>query len=162
MVETAVKPVQNGWGRKRRWPAEEKLAVLQEWKNGVPLEAESFFGSFKRDYVYQACLETLTEVGLQDPGVDRALQSGSSAQRLGDAVAGRVLRRMDSQKQETTCPQLSGPVHTILSMISTILSKAAELAVLGPSGFWRRTKEILFRTSSMLSSSVNRPVEHKY
>ena len=38
MVETAVKPVQNGWGRKRRWPAEQKLAVLQEWKNGVPLE----------------------------------------------------------------------------------------------------------------------------
>jgi transposase-like protein len=38
MMETAVKPVQNGRGRKRRWPAEQKLAVLQEWKNGVPLE----------------------------------------------------------------------------------------------------------------------------
>src|SRR3989442_12167702 len=38
MMETAVKPVQNGRGRKRRWPAEQKLAVLQEWKNGVPRE----------------------------------------------------------------------------------------------------------------------------
>ena len=37
-METAVKPVQNGRGRKRQWPAEQKLAVLQEWKNGVPLE----------------------------------------------------------------------------------------------------------------------------
>ena len=38
-METAINPVQNGRGRKRRWPAEQKLAVLQEWKNGVPLEA---------------------------------------------------------------------------------------------------------------------------
>ena len=30
--------------------------------------AEAFFGSFKRDYVYQACLETLQEVGRQLPG----------------------------------------------------------------------------------------------
>ena len=29
--------------------------------------AEAFFGSFKRDYVYQACLETLAEVGQQLP-----------------------------------------------------------------------------------------------
>ncbi len=37
-MDTAVKPVQNGRGRKRRWPAEQKLTVLQEWKNGAPLE----------------------------------------------------------------------------------------------------------------------------
>ena len=37
-METAVKPVQDGRSRKRRWPAEQKLAVLQEWKNGAPLE----------------------------------------------------------------------------------------------------------------------------
>jgi hypothetical protein len=30
-METIVKPVQNSRGRKRRWPAEQKLAVLQEW-----------------------------------------------------------------------------------------------------------------------------------
>jgi transposase InsO family protein len=30
--------------------------------------AEAFFGSFKRDYVYQACLETLEKVGRQVPG----------------------------------------------------------------------------------------------
>jgi transposase-like protein len=37
-METAMKPVQGGRGRKRRWPAEQKLAILQEWQNGVPLE----------------------------------------------------------------------------------------------------------------------------
>ena len=37
-MEAAVKPVHDGRSRKRRWPAEQKLAVLQEWKNGVPLE----------------------------------------------------------------------------------------------------------------------------
>lgn len=30
--------------------------------------AEAFFGSFKRDYVYQACLETLDDVARQLPG----------------------------------------------------------------------------------------------
>jgi putative transposase len=30
--------------------------------------AEAFFGSFKRDYVYQACLETLEDVARQLPG----------------------------------------------------------------------------------------------
>jgi len=34
-METVVKPVRNG---RRRWSAEQKLAVLQEWRNGVPLE----------------------------------------------------------------------------------------------------------------------------
>jgi len=29
--------------------------------------AEAFFGSFKRDYVYQACLETLEKVAHQVP-----------------------------------------------------------------------------------------------
>ncbi len=29
--------------------------------------AEAFFGSFKRDYVYQACLETVEMVGWQIP-----------------------------------------------------------------------------------------------
>ncbi|WP_447974103.1 transposase [Nitrospira sp. Kam-Ns4a] len=37
-METAVKLVQNGRGTRRRWTAEQKLTVLQEWKNGVPLE----------------------------------------------------------------------------------------------------------------------------
>src|SRR3989338_6694736 len=34
----AVKPVHDGRSRKRRWPAEQKLAGLQEWKNRGPLE----------------------------------------------------------------------------------------------------------------------------
>lgn len=37
-METAIKPVQNGRGRRRRWSAEQKLTVLQEWQAGIPLE----------------------------------------------------------------------------------------------------------------------------
>ena len=37
-METAVRPVQSGRGRRGRWPADQKLAVLQEWRTGVPLE----------------------------------------------------------------------------------------------------------------------------
>jgi hypothetical protein len=44
-------------------------------------------------------------------GVDRPLQPGGAAQRLEHAVAGRVLCSVVSQKQDTTCPQLSGAVQ---------------------------------------------------
>jgi len=37
-METMVAKPERTRGRKGRWPAEQKLAVLQEWKNGVPLE----------------------------------------------------------------------------------------------------------------------------
>jgi len=37
-MEATSKPVQNGRGRKRQGPAEQRLAILQEWKNGIPLE----------------------------------------------------------------------------------------------------------------------------
>ena len=37
-METAVRPVHNGRGGRRRWTPEQKLTVLQEWKTGVPLE----------------------------------------------------------------------------------------------------------------------------
>jgi transposase-like protein len=37
-METALRPVQDGRSRKRRWPAEQKLAVLREWRNGASLE----------------------------------------------------------------------------------------------------------------------------
>jgi hypothetical protein len=37
-MDTAVKPVQNGRGRRRRWSAEQKLTVLQEGQTGIPLE----------------------------------------------------------------------------------------------------------------------------
>lgn len=53
------------------------------------------------------------------PGVDRTLQSPGPAQRLGDAVASRVLCGMVSQKQDSTCPKLGGAVHRSYS--STIL-----------------------------------------
>ena len=63
---------------------------------------------------------------LGDPGggqvpaarVDRALQPHGAAQRFGDAVPGRVLCGMDGQKQDTTCPKLSGAVQ--LKRIPTI------------------------------------------
>ena len=37
-MERVVKPVQSGRGRRGRWPSEQKLALLQEWRAGVPLE----------------------------------------------------------------------------------------------------------------------------
>ena len=37
-METAVKPVQVTRGRRGRWPTELKLAAVQEWRNGLPVE----------------------------------------------------------------------------------------------------------------------------
>ena len=37
-MDTMMKPVQNGRGRRRQWSSEQKLTVLQEWQAGVPLE----------------------------------------------------------------------------------------------------------------------------
>ena len=37
-MDTMMKPVQNGRGRRRQWSSEQKLTVLQEWQTGVPLE----------------------------------------------------------------------------------------------------------------------------
>ena len=48
------------------------------------------------------------------PGVDRTLPSPGPAQRLGDAVASRVLCDVVSQKQDSTCPKLGGAVQSSL------------------------------------------------
>ena len=37
-MENGVKPVRSSRGRRGRWPADQKLAALQEWRTGVPLE----------------------------------------------------------------------------------------------------------------------------
>jgi transposase len=37
-MESAVKPVQEVRGRRGRWPTETKLAALQEWRSGMPME----------------------------------------------------------------------------------------------------------------------------
>jgi hypothetical protein len=47
-------------------------------------------------------------------GVDRTLHSPGPAQRLGDAVASRVLCGVASQKQDSTCPKLGGAVQSDL------------------------------------------------
>ncbi|MGH7870200.1 MAG: transposase [Candidatus Dormibacteraceae bacterium] len=36
-METAVMPGQNGSKKRGRWSAERKLAVLQEWQQGLPV-----------------------------------------------------------------------------------------------------------------------------
>ncbi len=48
--------------------------------------------------------------------MDRPLQPGGAAQRLEHAVAGRVLCGVVRQKQDMTCPQLSGAVHLEISL----------------------------------------------
>ena len=55
------------------------------------------------------------EDGTPDPGVARALQPGSAAQGFEDAGTGRVLCRMESQKQETICPKVSAAVQRLPS-----------------------------------------------
>ena len=37
-MEAAVKPVQAPRGRRGRWPTETKLAALEAWRGGTPLE----------------------------------------------------------------------------------------------------------------------------
>jgi hypothetical protein len=37
-MDTVMKPVQTGRGRRRRGSSEQKLTVLQEWQTGIPLE----------------------------------------------------------------------------------------------------------------------------
>ena len=37
-MEFMMNPVQSGRGGRHRWSGEQNLAVLQEWKTGVPLE----------------------------------------------------------------------------------------------------------------------------
>jgi len=76
--------------------------------------AEAFFGSFKRDYVYQACWGDVSRCGAAATGVDRARQSPGPAQRAEDAVPGRVLFGVGRQNQEPTCPKLDGAVHAII------------------------------------------------
>jgi hypothetical protein len=49
--------------------------------------------------------------------VDQPLQPGGPAQRLGDAVASRVLCGVVSQKQDSTCPKLGGAVHSFLTFV---------------------------------------------
>lgn len=55
-------------------------------------------------------------------GMDRSLQPGGAAQRLEHAGAGRVLCGVVSQKQDTTCPQLSGAVHSLYDATGILLN----------------------------------------
>jgi hypothetical protein len=64
-------------------------------------------------------------------GMDRSLQPGGAAQRLEHAGAGRVLCDVVSQKQDTTCPQLSGAVQ--LNDGGLITTRPGHTAALGVS-----------------------------
>jgi transposase len=66
MMETAMKPVQTGRGRRRRWPAEQKLAVLQEWQTGVPLEEVCRKYGLNAAQMYQ--WKRRLDQGLKEPG----------------------------------------------------------------------------------------------
>ena len=65
-MDTSGKPVQDGRGRKRRWSAEQKLALLQEWKNGVPLEevCRKYAVNAAQMYRWKRSLDQ----GLKEPG----------------------------------------------------------------------------------------------
>ena len=40
-MEVSEKPVQRNGNAKRHWTAEQKLALVQEWRNGLPVEEVS-------------------------------------------------------------------------------------------------------------------------
>lgn len=65
-METVMKPVQNGRGGRRRWSGEQKLAVLREWKNGVPLEevCRKYAMNAAQMYRWKRSLDQ----GLKEPG----------------------------------------------------------------------------------------------
>ena len=65
-MDTAVKPIQNGRGRRRRWNAEQKLTVLQEWQAGIPLEeiCRKYAVNAARMYRWKRSLDQ----GLKEPG----------------------------------------------------------------------------------------------
>jgi transposase-like protein len=65
-METVMKPVQNGRGGRRRWSGEQKLAVLQEWKNRVSLEevCRKYAMNAAQMYRWKRSLDQ----GLKEPG----------------------------------------------------------------------------------------------
>jgi transposase-like protein len=65
-METVMKPVQNGRGGRRRWSGEQKLAVLQEWKNGVPLEEVCRKDAMNAAQMYRG--KRSLDQGLKEPG----------------------------------------------------------------------------------------------
>ena len=65
-MDTAVKPVQNGRGRRRPWSAEQKLTVLQEWQTGIPLEEICWKYAMKAAQMYR--WKRSLDQGLKEPG----------------------------------------------------------------------------------------------
>ena len=63
-MDTAVKPVQTGRGR--RWSAEQKLIVLQEWQTGISLEeiCRKYAMNAAQMYRWKRSLDQ----GLKEPG----------------------------------------------------------------------------------------------
>ena len=84
-METVMKPVQNGRGRRRRWSAEQKLTVLQESQTG---------GSFGRD-LPEICRERGADVSVEAqprPRAQRVRRVGAQESRGRDEEAGRGTR----------------------------------------------------------------------
>jgi transposase-like protein len=75
-MDTVMKPVQNGRGRRRRWSGEQKLTVLQEWQTGVPLEeiCRKYAVNAAQMYRWKRSLDQ----GLKEPGelVPKSLGGG--------------------------------------------------------------------------------------
>ena len=61
-----MKPVQTGRGRRRRWSAEQKLIVLQEWQTGIRLEeiCRKYAMNAAQMYRWKRSLDQ----GLKEPG----------------------------------------------------------------------------------------------
>ncbi|SRR6266581_1813427 len=103
-METAVGPVQNnGRDVRRRWNAERKLAVLQEWKNGVPLEevCRKYAENAVQMYRWKRSLDQ----GRKDLG-EMVPHSASEMQLPAEFHTEWIV------KNKKACPQLGGAVQS--------------------------------------------------
>ena len=75
-MDTVMKSVQHGRGRRRQWSGKQKRTVLQEWQTGVPLE------EICRKYAVHAaqmyCWKRRLDQGLKESGklVPKSLVGG--------------------------------------------------------------------------------------
>src|SRR5438128_12573468 len=65
-MNIAVKPVPAGRGRRRRWSADQKLTVQQEWQTGVPLEEIGRKYAVHAAHMYR--WKGSLDQGLKEPG----------------------------------------------------------------------------------------------
>lgn len=139
-MDTMMKPVQNGRGRRRQWSSEQKLTVLQEWQAGVLLEeiCRKYAVNAAQMYRWKRSLDQ----GLKESGklVPKSLVGGlqKRVDELERAL-GRKALEVDVLKKPSSSRRSNYPrKHTVVNAHNGLLRghglpslrQAAEVAVL--------------------------------